>query len=250
MIRSNVRVCGRLVLSAALSWLLIPVANAEAPPAPTIVETSTQTTPSSGAASSEADSEAQSPADSSSDTPTESPSEESSSPADDTASAAPAGAAEKNLNTIPEDGMGNDTWMSGATRLVREILQKRPNEDLVICIGGCVDRMGRVVFAQAAEVTPKAPEASISKAAPAPDAPALIEPAAAVNPVIVPVPLTATKSPDAAQETQPAIAPAAKATAASEMKTPGFVPSMARPVAADPTAARPEAKASGTDQPK
>jgi hypothetical protein len=54
----------------------------------------------------------------------------------------------KQLFTVPEDGMGDTHWLSGATRLVRDILQKRPNEDLVICIAGCIASQGRVVYAQ------------------------------------------------------------------------------------------------------
>ena len=60
----------------------------------------------------------------------------------------------KRLFTVPEDGMGDKTWLSGATRLVREITEKRPNEDLVICVAGCVVA-DRVVYAQPAEVPPK-----------------------------------------------------------------------------------------------
>ncbi len=66
------------------------------------------------------------------------------------ASVAPA----KRLFTVPEDGMGDKRWLSGATRFVREILAKRPNEDLVICIAGCVGKQDRVVYAQPAEVSP------------------------------------------------------------------------------------------------
>lgn len=35
----------------------------------------------------------------------------------------------KRLFTVPEDGMGDTHWLSGATRAVREIMLKRPNED-------------------------------------------------------------------------------------------------------------------------
>lgn len=56
----------------------------------------------------------------------------------------------KHLYTVPEDGMGDKAWLSGANSIVREIMAKRPDEDLVICVAGCV-AMDRVVYAQPAE---------------------------------------------------------------------------------------------------
>jgi hypothetical protein len=236
MIRSNIRVCGRLVLAAALSWSLIPAAIAEEPPAPTVVETSTQTTGSPDAANSEAGSEAQPPAESSSEAPAESSSEEPASSLDDTASAAPAADPTKNLNTVPEDGMGNDTLWSGSTRIVQEILQKRPNEDLVICIGGCVEKLDRVVFAQAAEPAAMKPGAAVTDAAPSAAAPApanVTEPAKSSALIIGAKPISVSS-----EELQPALSVAAKASMHSEPATPEFVPAMAQPKAAEsPTAA-------------
>lgn len=130
MLRKSARVCGRLTMSAVISWSLIPIAVADAP-AP--------------------------------------------------ASAEPAAAAQpaKRLHTVPEDGLGDDHWLSGATRIVREILAQRPNEDLVICVAGCVPKQDRVVYAQPAEApskpanvvsdaTPVAPKATEEPAAQAP----------------------------------------------------------------------------------
>lgn len=115
MLRRSARVCGRVVMSAVISWSLIPIAIADAPAA-----SSTET-----------------------------------------AASAPA----KRLHTVPEDGLGDEHWLSGATRMVRQILAERPNEDLVICIAGCVPKLDRVVYAQPAEEQRK-PDA-VSDAVPA-----------------------------------------------------------------------------------
>jgi hypothetical protein len=235
MIRSNVRVCGRLALAATLSWFLIPVAIAEEPPAPTVVETSTQTTPSPDAANSDTGSEAQSTGESSSEAPAESSSdssEVSASPSDDTATAAPAEGAAKNLNTVPEDGMGSDALWSGSTRIVHEILQKRPNEDVVICIGGCVEKMDRVVYAQAAEPAAMKPGAAVTAAAPSADA---LAPVKASEPANSPAPINGAKPiAVSSEELQPALSVAAKALMHSETATPEFVPAMAQPNVAAP----------------
>lgn len=64
----------------------------------------------------------------------------------------------KRLHTIPEDGMGDKQWLSGANSIVRAIMAKRPDEDLVICVAGCVAQ-DRVVYAQPAEMpAPKVDE--------------------------------------------------------------------------------------------
>jgi hypothetical protein len=177
MIRSSVRLCGRLVISAALSWTLIPIASAEAPSA-------------------------------------ESPAVESSADSEPDATDVSGG---KQLYTIPEDGMGDDAWMSAATRIVRELTARRPKEDLVICIGGCLEKQDRVVYAQAAESPAAAPVSAASDPAPA----------------------GGMSSADPAVETAPAIGAAAKATVSGDMKTPGFVPSMATPGTGTKTQAMP-----------
>jgi hypothetical protein len=249
MIPSNVRVCGRLAVTAAISWLSISVASAEAPTPPTIVETSTQTTPSPGSeASSEAGSTAEPAAESSPEAPAESTTDEAASPPEDTAIATPAQDPQKNLNTVPEDGLGSDAWWSGSTRTVREILQRRPNEDLVICIGGCVERLDRVVFAQASEPTAKKPEAAVSDAAPAAGAAVAAPPVATVKaskPSNVPAPINgadaSAKGSDKMQELRPALSAAAKATLQSDSALPKFVPAMAQPNAHEPAAAIPAA---------
>jgi hypothetical protein len=65
----------------------------------------------------------------------------------------PAGASDmqasgRNLNTVPEDGLGPQTGMSANNHLVRKLLAARPDEDLIICVAGCSDNHDRVVYAQ------------------------------------------------------------------------------------------------------
>lgn len=124
MLRKSARVSGRLLVSAMISWSLIPIAVADAP------------------------------------TPTANPA---------AAAAESADAKFKRLHTVPEDGIGDDHWLSGATNFVRELLAKRPNEDLVICVAGCVPKQDRVVYAQPAEPTSR-PSVAVSDAAPQPPA--------------------------------------------------------------------------------
>jgi hypothetical protein len=65
----------------------------------------------------------------------------------------PAGVAAetKNLNTVPDDGLGPDAAKGSNNRLVRQLLAARPNEDLIICIAGCFSGRDRVVYAQPIE---------------------------------------------------------------------------------------------------
>lgn len=147
--------------------------------------------------------------------------------------------------------MGNVEWLSGATRVVREITAKRPHEDLVICIAGCVEKQERVVFAQPAEiVTPKKPDETISDAAPAPakSATTVAAPAAvnkgdagsvAKSPVVK---SDEPKSADLKADGKPAIDSAAKAGASADVKKSEFEPSMAEPKALE-APAMPAAKA-------
>lgn len=230
MVRKSVRVSSRLILSAALSWTLIPIANADAPTSP--------------------------------------PPSSSRSPA---AASAPRGdSAYKKLNTIPEDGMGDKEWLGGLTRVAREIMAKRPNEDLIICIAGCVETQDRVVFAQPAEPVRPKPVDMYSDAAPV-----NVEPAAATSQADQPKPVDAKPAADkpaaeaasvkpasnsvsapvdmkapeaaAAPDAQPAIAPAARTTT-NETTVPQFVPSASEPKAeAAPETAAPEAKSEGAD---
>jgi len=70
----------------------------------------------------------------------------------DGAQIVPAGAAderlpEKNLNSVPLDGLGSQE-SSGFSPLVRQLTASRPNEDLVICVAGCFSDRDRVVYAQ------------------------------------------------------------------------------------------------------
>lgn len=121
MLRKSARVSGRLVVSAAISWTLIPIAVADAP-SPTASQAST---------------------------------------------AAAEEAKFKKLHTVPEDGIGDDHWLSGATNFVREVMAKRPNEDLVICVAGCLAKQDRVVYAQPAEPTSRKPSNAVSELSPA-----------------------------------------------------------------------------------
>jgi hypothetical protein len=59
--------------------------------------------------------------------------------------------ATKNLNTVPDDGLGPDVAKGPNSRLVRQLLAARPNEDLIICIAGCFSGHDRIVYAQPIE---------------------------------------------------------------------------------------------------
>ncbi|MEQ1653524.1 MAG: hypothetical protein ABL897_13625 [Hyphomicrobium sp.] len=224
MVRKSVRVSGRLALSAALSWTLIPIAIADAPPA-----------------------------------------------ADQSGGNVGTDTAVKQLHTIPEDGIGDNKWLSGATRAVREIMAKRPKEDLIICVAGCVETQDRVVYAQPTEavdvlnaetisnVAPKIAPAAMpaqADAAKPDDAKDAVKVSEPVTPAMVnPAPAAAVTpaAPPASQaETQPAIAPAAR-TSTDENSVPQFVPSAAQPNAdeapasdeTNPEAVESETKAEG-----
>ena len=60
-----------------------------------------------------------------------------------------AAASAPNLHTVPEDGTEDD--FPASSRLVRDIIAARPNEDLVICVAGCRPGTDRVIFAQPAD---------------------------------------------------------------------------------------------------
>lgn len=164
MLRKSARISGRVVVSAVISWTLIPIAVADAP-APSA-------NPPSAAESAEAKF--------------------------------------KRLHTVPEDGIGDDHWLSGATNFVRMILAQRPNEDLVICIAGCVPKQDRVVYAQPAEPTSRKPLGVVSDAAP------VATPATEAE-----TPAQAATAP--ADQSKPAVA------ADGDAKKLEFVPSMAKP---------------------
>jgi hypothetical protein len=156
MVRKSSRVCGRLVMSAAISWSLIPIANADAP-------TSSDKQP--------------------------------------------------------------EISNAAATRIVREITAKRPKEDLVICIAGCVGKQDRVVFAQPTEYVPPKPAATTADSGAKPAVPAPTK-AASEKPETKPAKAaTAPAKPAAtppAAVVMPTIAPAnadAKATPASDVKS-------------------------------
>ena len=238
MLRKPVQIAGRLAVSAALSWTLIPIAVAEGP-APN--------------------------------------------PAGTAAAPQPGEPSGKRLFTVPEDGMGDAEWLSGATRFVREVVQKRPNEDMVICIAGCLANQDRVVFAQPAEpVSPKPKDVmsdgapSMPPAAPAPAASApkpTVKPVAKASepsekpakpaassadpamqpseksaalpakPVAAPAAAEAGMTTDAEMDSAPAIAPAAKAATEDAASGAKFVPSMAAPAGdASPAGAEPDTR--------
>ena len=199
MIRSCLRLSGALVLSVAVGMSLVLAGGVRAQSS----DTQASDRPASGTPSAEAPvQDAAPPA-----------SETSSDSSSDSASETPA----KGLETIPEDGMGDTVWLSGATRIVRELTALRPKEDLVICIAGCVEKQDRVVFAQPAEMPLKKPVDTMSDAGPAVTPPA-VQPKAAETPAPV----------------KPAEAAAAPASA---MKKSEFEPSMAQPKAAETPAA-------------
>ena len=274
MVGKCMRVSGRLVVSAAISWSLIPIANADAPQ-PSDKQSEITDTAAPGSASGEA--------------------------------------AQKLLHTVPEDGMGDTKWLSGATRIVREITLKRSKEDLIICIAGCVPKQDRVVYAQPTEYVAPKPDATASEtsgAAPkispakaetekpaakpattanapavAPSAKPAVMPAvdakpveakpAEANPVEakategvkIPAPMNASADAPAAPvaapaDAKPAISPAASATAPADLKKIEFVPSMSKPkidaapmekmdgVKADAPEAVPQADSPKAEQPK
>lgn len=175
MIRSFLRLSGRIVVSMALSCTLIPIASADEPASP----------PASEA--------------------TAAPSETGS---------ADAGTPQKNLDTVPEDGLGDTKWLSGATKVVRDLQAARPNEDLIICIGGCLSYADRVIYSQPAEP----PEA---------------------KPVKVPAKTVSDAAPAASPATKTEESkPAPSAQKAEAEKKPAFVPSMSTPKT--PSEAAPE----------
>jgi hypothetical protein len=61
--------------------------------------------------------------------------------------------ASKNLNTVPIDGLGPQVAKGADSRLVRQLMAARPNEDLVICVAGCFSGRDRVVYAQPIDKT-------------------------------------------------------------------------------------------------
>ncbi len=200
MIRPGAALCGRFLLSAAVSLALVSFASAQSSDAPAAE------TPATDASAGEAA---------------------------DASSAQP----EKNLETVPADGLGDTAWLSGATRIVREITLRRPHEDLVICIAGCPEKQDRVVFAQPAEIVSKKPGETMSDAGPtAASAPAVIPAAspAASQPALSPVPAVS------AQDAKPFISKSATAAAAIDLRKSEFEPSMSQAPSA-PAAALPEA---------
>ena len=172
MVRKYVRLSDyssrRLLLSVALGWTLLPITHAGA-----------QSPPASVSAAPKVKAAAPKPIESSG----------------------------KPLFTVPEDGLGDNKWLSGATRVVREITVKRPTEDLVICVAGCVETQARVVFAQPTEYVPPKP------ADPASDAAGMSRAA----------------KPSAAIEADPAVSTPVSDSAPK----PEFKPSMAEPAPAD-----------------
>lgn len=172
MLRKSARVSGRIVVSAVLSWALIPIAVADAP--------TQSTNPKSAAESAEANF--------------------------------------KRLHTVPEDGMGDDHWLSGATNFIRQVLAQRPNEDLVICVAGCIGKQDRVVYAQPAEPTSRQPVGVVSDAMPAPAMDSTAETPAQADAG------TSPGEPSPVESSEPAAASTDDAD-----KKPEFVPSMAQP---------------------
>lgn len=116
--------------------------------------------------------------------------------------AAGAIAAGTDLSTGPEDGAVDD--FPASSRLVRDLISARPNEDLVICVAGCRPGADRVIFAQPAD-----PMARRTNVAAQPDAaPAASEPVADnKDDAPTPAPAEATTS----QSSEPAADSAAEA---------------------------------------
>src|SRR6185312_344721 len=65
--------------------------------------------------------------------------------------------APKNLDSVPVDGLGPQVDEGANSRLVRQLMAARPNEDLVICVAGCFSGRDRVVYAQPIDKTATAP---------------------------------------------------------------------------------------------
>jgi hypothetical protein len=154
----------------------------------------------------------------------------------------------KKLNTVPEDGMGDKEWLGGLTRVAREIMAKRPNEDLIICIAGCVDKQDRVVFAQPAEPVRPKPVDTYSDAAPV-----SATPAAATSEAVEPKPVDAKSAPDKSTIDKAA---ADKAAMSPAVITPAANPTTAPDAVKPPDAAKtlnpskmPEAAVSPDSQP-
>lgn len=77
--------------------------------------------------------------------------------------------APKRMFTIPEDGAGEVTIRP--PKVVREILAKRPLEDLTICVAGCRPNRDLVVYAQPSDpADPPKPKENAAAPAPAPAA--------------------------------------------------------------------------------
>ena len=186
-----------------------------------------------------------------------------------TAAAPQAGAPSgKRLFTVPEDGMGDTHWLSGATRAVREIMLKRPNEDLVICVAGCIAKQDRVVYAQPSEPetirtnndltsdgspsVPAAPPAPAASAAPQPAEPVAkaSEPAETPAAAKAEAPMPPAAEPPASQAdaapTQPDAAPANSEVTPPEASKAEAAPEPTATPDSDP-AISPAAKAAAED---
>lgn len=149
----------------------------------------------------------------------------------------------KPLHTVPEDGTGLDEiWTP--SKWVRELLEKRPNEDLIICIAGCFSNRDKVVYAQLIEhrLQP-APAVAETPAVPQPNAPAEVQPTSVTpaaeeksspaNPELI------NAKPTAGDDVMPADASHSK----SEM-----VPAMAEPEGAASSDAKPNAPNGAADK--
>lgn len=79
--------------------------------------------------------------------------------------AAAAGSKPSLLYTVPQDGAGNED-IPASSRLVRDILAQRSNEDVIICIAGCRPGADRVIYSQPADPVP-AKAAPVAEAQPA-----------------------------------------------------------------------------------
>lgn len=167
--------------------------------------------------------------------------------ADGPTATAPA-AAGKKLFSVPEDGSGNDD-LPASSRLVRDIIQARSNEDLIICIAGCIPGTDRVVYAQPIDPESKKKEPVVSDAqAPAPAAATQAEPVPQTEPA--PVAKAAEPAPagepvkDAAEEkpaTEPAAAEAPASDGAGHMEPTAADPSPAETAPASDTPSNSEA---------
>lgn len=141
-------------------------------------------------------------------------------------------AAGTDLSTEPEDGAQDD--FPASSRLVRDLIAARPNEDLVICVAGCRPGTDRVIFAQPADPMAKRTNVAAQPVA----VPAASEPVADKkddSPAPASADATASQSSEPAVESEPAADAAGTKSAEPETHM-------------EPTAAEPEPSHESSDE--